>query len=43
MRGASSIGTTTSSATIIKTYVDKTPGAKEIIEAYFKEIGRPPL
>jgi TRAP-type C4-dicarboxylate transport system substrate-binding protein len=28
---------------IIKAYAEKTPGAKEIIDAYFKEIGRPPL
>lgn len=32
-----------SSSTIIQAYVQKTPGAKEIINAYFKDIGRPPL
>lgn len=32
-----------SSASIIKAYVDNTPGAKQIIEAYLKEVGRPPL
>jgi TRAP-type C4-dicarboxylate transport system substrate-binding protein len=32
-----------SSATIIKAYMDKTPGAREIIEAYFKDVGRPQL
>ena len=32
-----------SSASIIKAYMEKTPGAKQIIEAYLKEVGRPPL
>ena len=32
-----------SSATLIKAYADKTPGAKEILNAYFKDVGRPPL